>query len=301
VLRPAKPVPAGKSVKCPKCGAGFVIGQDGRAKSPAGKAKPAAPAKKPSRHDDDDDDGGTGETYSVASVEESQGPDIQYAPDLSVRDLRGPAMEEVVNPSNKMILAGVLGFMGWTIFLVMLLIPLLFPLSTKADRDKAREEKAKKDAMTKLNAPANAQAPEPKKDDDDSSILKIGDLDLRDIAELPWYLIVLCLLPQVLGMVYSATMSVGAVKIQNLESREWGVAASIMAMIPLNVGGLLCVLAMALNLLLGLVFEDDDGFRWVVMGFFLVCVWGLSLAVGIWNLTVLNKPDVVAGFEYVAE
>lgn len=311
VLRPAKPLRAGKSVKCPKCGAGFVVGgeRESRGGSAGGQIKPAAaaaPAKKkpapvaPIMPDDDDDDGGGG-TYGFVSEEKTEAPEVDYAPDVGIRDLRGPAMMEIVNPSNKMIFAGVFGFLGWLGFLVILLIPLLFPLATKEERAKEREIKEKARQMAKANGPKDTVTKEdpPKKDDDDDSILKIGDLDLRDIAELPWYLIVLCLMPQVLGMIYCATLSVGAVKIQNLESREWGVAASIMAMVPLNVGGLICVAAMVLNLLLGLLF--DDWFKWVVVGFLLVCIWGLSLAVGIWNLTVLNKPDVIAGFEYVAE
>jgi endogenous inhibitor of DNA gyrase (YacG/DUF329 family) len=320
VLRPAKPLRVGKTVKCPKCDAGFVIGaEEERRPAPAATAKPAAPApKKPAGSpapkkpaggsapvapimpaNDDDDDYGGGGTYAVTTEDKGDGAEVDYAPDMGIRDLRGPAMQAIVDPSNQLIFTGAMGFFGWLAFLVILLIPLLFPLSTKAERDKAREMKEKAAKMAAMTAPKGQPQEPVKKDDDDSSILKIGGLDLRDIAELHWALIILCLMPQVIGLIYSGTLAMGAVKVQNLESREWGVAASVMAMVPLNVGGLMCGMAMVLNLALDLLF--DEPFKWFVLGFFLVCVWGLSLACGIWMLTVLNKPEVIAGFEYVAE
>jgi hypothetical protein len=301
VLRPAKPLRAGKSVKCPKCGAGFVVGGDepkaapARAKTPspvqkkpAANAVPVAPIRPPG--DDDEDGGGT---YGVTKEAENEGTGISYAPDMSVRDLRGPAMQAVVDPSNKMIVVGVLGFIGWLTFLVLVLIPLLFPTQTP-------EEKAKiaKDRETALSIRANSgnSLPPP---EEESSFFDLFGMDVREIGDISVVLAILCLVPMVLGMIYSGVLSMGAVKIQNLESREWGVAASIMAMVPINAGGMICVLAMVLNIVLDLLFEGF--FKWVVLGFFLVCYWGTNLACGIWMLTVLNKPDVIAGFEYVPE
>jgi hypothetical protein len=297
-LRPAKPLPAGKTVKCPKCGAGFVVGGNGPP-GRAGKGGPPPVQRQPSGglppaaavRDEDDEEGGT---YTVKGEDEKSGPGVDFVPDAGIRDLRGPAMQEVVDPSNKMILVGVTGFIGWVAFLVILVIPLAFPLSTKEDREK--KQKARLQEM-QMKGDAGKHAPLPP--DDDSSFLQIGGLDLRGIGELPWYLIALCFLPVILGGVYSAVVSVGAVKIQSLESRDWGVITCVMAMLPLNAGGLLCVLALVLNLVLDMMFEGV--FKWIVLGFLLVVAWGLNLAVGIWMLTILNKPDVIAGFEYVPD
>jgi hypothetical protein len=138
-----------------------------------------------------------------------------------------------------------------------------------------------------------------KDDDDEASIFALGDIDFRKIAEMKWWGIALCFLPLILGMLYSGALSMGAVKIQNLESRQWGIASSIMAIVPINCWGLLTVLALVLNMGLDMIFEGF--FKWVILGFLLVCFWGLNVAVGILMLTTLNKPEVVAGYEYVPD
>src|SRR5262249_6192497 len=109
VLRPSKPVSAGKSVKCPKCGAGFVVGGDEPAAAPA-RPKPKSPSpvqKKPSNGlkpvasvvpDNDDDEEGGGGTYNFqgGGHEEDAAKPVSYELDTSIRDLRGPAMTAVV-------------------------------------------------------------------------------------------------------------------------------------------------------------------------------------------------------------
>jgi hypothetical protein len=302
VLRTAKPLPAGKKVSCPKCGAGFAVPGERRAaparasapkqaagvqKKPAGAPVPVAPVLPP---DDEDEGGGT---YTVKTEEASTGPEINYVPDTSTRDMRGPAVEALINPSNKMMLVGATGFLGWVAFAIALSVPLLFPLGTGEEREKKRAEFA---AKVKEAEAFNKPPPAP---EEESSFYMIGSLDFREIAELPWYLIIPCLLPLGLGLAYSAAVSAGAVKVQNLESREWGVASSIMAMIPFNAGGLLLILAMVLNLILDLMFEGFT--KYFYMSILLVAAWGTNLAVGIWMLTTLNKPEVIEGFEYRPE
>src|SRR5262249_49845094 len=151
VLKPAKPVPEGKKVKCPKCGANFTaVGDAGDdaimsvepadvapAAPPKKKPAPAKPAAKPAPpakpDDDDDDEGGT---YGVVRDEDdeeeeedprgrrggapkkSKKPKIDHVPDMSIKDLRGPAQEAVVSPSNTLLIAGLVGFIGWLALLV---------------------------------------------------------------------------------------------------------------------------------------------------------------------------------------
>jgi hypothetical protein len=297
VLRPAKPLAAGKSVKCPKCGAGFVVGAgrpraaEQRAASPIQK-KPAAGAVPVAPLVQSDDDEESAGTYSFKGETQTDAPEVDYLSEVEIKDLRGPAMSEVIDPSNKLIIVGTTGFLGWVAFLVILIIPILFPLETKEQRAKARAQQLQQLVMTRGSGA-------PKQLEEETSFLTIGSIDLRAIGEYRWYTAVLFLIPLVLGMIYSAILCVGAVKIQNLEAREWGVAASVMAMVPLNAGGLLCILTLVLNLGLDLLFEGY--FKWVVLVFFLICAWGTNLAVGIWMLTTLNKPEVIAGYDYVAE
>jgi hypothetical protein len=305
VLRSNKPVSAGKSVKCPKCGAGFVVGGDGAAHgvrtaaAPVQKKPAAAAPVAPLRPDDDDDEGGGG-MYTFRNEEQtSAAPAVDYQSELESRDLRGPAMKEIVDPSNKLILVGTSGFLGWVALAIAMSIPVLFPIETKEERDKARAAKMLQLQMLRNAAGPMAKDLPPIVNEEDSSIFTVGVIDLRAVGNFRWYLIVLCFLPTVLGMAYSAVLSMGAVKIQNLEGREWGIAASVMAMVPLNAGGLLFVLALVLNLVLDLMFEG--WFKYMVLGFLLICAWGTNLAAGIWMLTILNKPEVIAGYEYVAD
>jgi hypothetical protein len=310
VLRPAKPLRAGKSVKCPRCGAGFVVGGDEPAPAPSKpKPKPPSPVqKKPSSGltpvasvlpDNEDDEGGGG-TYSFEGGHVEEAAPVRYELDTSIRDLRGPAMTAVIDPSNKLIIAGVTGFLGWVAFLILLIIPILFPLQSAEEKAKEKESKRQKEQLRlAMGGTKDPNESVNKSDDDDASIFALGDIDFRKIADMRWWGIVLCLLPLVLGMLYSATLCMGAVKIQNLESRQWGIASSIMAIVPINCWGLLTVLALVLNMGLDMMFEGF--FKWIVLGFFLIIFWGINVAVGIWMLTVLNKPEVIAGYEYVPD
>ena len=159
VLRPAKPVAEGKSVTCPQCGARFRAPAEDldlamtepkpkkkSSKSSAGKGKdlsnkdkvksskgspaPAAPAK---GFEDDEDGGGT---YGLIKEGDGEGNQqkINYAPDTSLKDLRGPAQEAVMPPTNMLILTAALGFFGWLGFIIALLIPTLLPLTDEEGR-----------------------------------------------------------------------------------------------------------------------------------------------------------------------
>src|SRR5713101_3454298 len=96
VLRPTKPLPVGKKVKCPKCGAGFTAVEpppEPVAKKPKKAAPKPAPAKKkpaapkPALKPYDDDDEDAGGTYAVVGAdkpaeeqeEEDDKPHIEYA------------------------------------------------------------------------------------------------------------------------------------------------------------------------------------------------------------------------------
>ncbi len=142
VLKPAKPVPAGKTVKCPECGTRFsAAGEapDVPLKKPkaavAAAPKPkktadknAAPKKPVSTKADDGEEGGTYGYMQEDVVAEEDKPAIEYAPDMSTKDLRGPAASALVAPSNWLIVVGSLGFFGWLGVLVLILIPTLFPI-----------------------------------------------------------------------------------------------------------------------------------------------------------------------------
>ena len=124
---------------------------------------------------------------------------------------------------------------------------------------------------------------------------RIGTVDLAAAVVLAWWLFLAAIVfPLLVGAIYSGILTAGAVKMQNLESRGWGIAASILAMIPINVGGLQVLVGLVIKIILGILFDEPDYIVFVVMGL----LYLLSLGVGVWNLLILMKPEVIAGFEY---
>jgi hypothetical protein len=331
VLRPAKPVAPGKAIKCPKCGAGFVAAEEEappRAKpraaaAPAkkGAAKPAAKntsdkvAKKPGKEEkaapapkkkkdpfDDDDDGGL--TYGVTQEPEAEEEDekkreISYAPDTSIKDLRGPAQAAVVQPTNMLTITGVLGFVGWLGLLVIILIPILFPLAVESG---SKENPTPVLSIEKGFGMQAAQPPQGGEraaggEKEEPSMFIVLGFDLAIFALYPWYMLLLVLLPIFVGMAYSGVIIAGAVKAQNLESRGWGIAASIMAMLPFNAGGLIIDILLVFNVLLHMLLDDQDLVNYVSMIIAGAFCLG-EIGVGVWCLTVLMREEVKAGFEF---
>jgi hypothetical protein len=336
VLKPAKPLTAGKRVKCPKCGHAMTVlddepepaprkkpkadGTAGIKKKSADKrvAEKKAPAKPPEKapakasHDDDDDGGGT---YGVIKEEkDEEGPAITYTPDTSIKDLRGPAQAAVVKPTNFVILMGALGFFGWLIFLIILLIPVCFPLSDDDSSPDKENPKKIPEIGKGVGAAADKSSPiqdstdkdkskdkggkkKPGSEDEEPSLLTVFGIDFSLLALYPWYTFVAFLLPIIACMAYAGTVIMGAVKAQNLESRQWGVASSIMVMIPFNIGGLALVLLICLNILLGMLM-DDESFMNTVLIVFAVIFCLIEIGVGVVALMTFQKPEVIEGYEY---
>jgi hypothetical protein len=298
VLRPTKPLPFGKKVKCPRCGTTFTVGAD----SPAARRATAAPppAKKPEsvprRATDDEDDEEAGRTpYRFRDeLEGDGGPMVDYAPDLSIRDLRGPASELVNSPSNKLLIAGVTGFLGWLVFLLTIIIATFLTDTSPADE--------RQEALTMGPGLAGVgmtpDPPVPRAHKEEEGVFRIGSFDLTSLGSYPRYLLIPFLLPLVLGLVYSGLVSAGAVKMQSLESRPWAIATSIMVILPVNAGGLLILGWMVIGLLYGILFEGS--YLIFMMTLTVGSIWVGNVAAGIWCLTVLRKPEVIAGFNYKA-
>lgn len=324
VLRPAKPLPEGKKVKCPKCATLFAAVEPGAgaaARKPepsaAKKGPPKGPAlPRPGKDDDDEDSGGIYAYIKDEADDDEEDedgkpkkPEINYAPDMSIKDLRGPAQAEVMKPSNALIFVGIMGFLGWLGLIVVLLIPVLFPLQDD-DADKPKPGKSVGPGLAAANqstAPSPFGGPAPssgdkdkKKDEEGKSAFDVAGMDFGLLAMFQWWLLILAILPLVLGMVYCAIVTFGGVKMQNLESRAWGIASSILVLLPLTTGGLMLLTAFLCNWLLNMVF-DDPGFSMYIAIVLMSIQSTVALATGIWNLVVLMRPAVIEGFEYVPE
>ena len=326
VLRPAKPVAAGRKVRCPKCEAVFVAGEDedeaeadedekpaAKKKQPAAKAAPAkaAPAKKGA---DDEEEG----AYVLRRDDDDEDkPKINYAPDSKVKDLRGPAVQMLTAPTNLLIRSGFVGVFGCIVLFFLLAIPALLPVS-EDDRPDARQPLPMMrigKGLGDVNPPAqggaigppsgsNADAKKEKLEEDESAGYVVYRIDWGMLCELHWTMFLVAMIPIVLLGLYSGMVAAGGIKAQNLESRGWGMAGAIMALFPLNTFCANVALTMIFQCMLYLVLDASDDlavfivFVWLVLNHLL---YPMSLAAGVWTLVTLNKPEVVAGFEYEGE
>lgn len=327
VLKPAKPLAPGKAVKCPKCGNVFKAPSADAVKSSKPKAKAAASpagkksaAKKDEKKQDkpkaavqDDDD--ENQTYGVikeSEEEEETKPKISYAPDTSIKDLRGPAQAKVIKPTNIMTLWGAINFIGWVLLLLLILIPAVFPIDTDQGTKENTVEALEFGAglgrppATGMGGLMGMTAPPSSSSDD-----KDGKADKEDrpmmlcfgvnLALFGLYSIVMFLavivIPILAGMAYVGLLCMGAVKAQNLESRGWGITSCILCMIPLGGLGLMILLSTIVNFAGGMMFDDQDTIDYICYGI-IVLVILVGLTVGILNLKTLLHKDVIAGFEY---
>lgn len=132
------------------------------------------------------------------------------------------------------------------------------------------------------------------------SMFNLFGMDLTMLAQFSTLVYLLWLTPVFVGMAFSALVAYGAVKVQNLEGYGWGIAASIMAMIPLCTGGLLATTAVVVTFLLGMVI-DDASFLYGMTIFILVLEKVAAILVGVWTLLTLLSEKVVKGYEYKAD
>jgi hypothetical protein len=295
VIRPTKPLPEGKRVRCPRCGAPFVV-PGGGARGPSRGAPPAKRPEPARRRARDDDDEADSTPYRFQEEHEDDGPQVDYTPDMSIRDLRGPASGLVYSPSNKLLIAGILGFLGWLGLLVVILIPVAFPGEKPPEGDRLE---ALRLGPGLGGAARNDESRPLQLKKEEEGFFQLGGLDLATLAQYPKYLFVLFLLPLVLGMAYSGAVAAGAVKMQGLESRPWAIAGAILAIIPYNAAGFMILLTMVLGAIYGVLFEGS--YLTFMMTLTVGGVWVANVAVGVWCLVTLKRPEVIAGFQFRPE
>jgi hypothetical protein len=324
VLRPAKPLPVGKKVKCPKCGTDFMA-EDGNAeKQPAVKdlAEAAVAAKKaksagkkaPAKKADDEDEDSAG-VYSIVAAdrpkteddeeaeEEGEGK-VNFVPDHSIKDLRGPAQKIVIKPSNMLLANGVVGFFGYAIFFIIMIIPVVFPAIEDTGEDKDQPKPTLPIVAEGLSTLARSgDQGKPlvmPKEDNKVSLYKVYVWDLSAISNFSLLIFLLCLSPVFLGMAYACVMTYGAVQMQNLQSRTWGIVASIMCMFPFATFGFVLVCSMVISLVVSMLSDDKLAVLVALIGFVVAEVLG-CVGIGVLNLMALMRKEVIDGFNYVPD
>lgn len=228
------------------------------------------------------------------------------------RNPRGPAAAIVVRPSNFLLADGVKGCFGWLATIVLVLWPIVFPPiqdeKTKEARKKLEEGVLIYDGVASVSR------------DDPNALVVDPPLDPRvaeaakDMAKeaatrtligaftavgtgIVVFIVLLLLLPLILGFAYSATVAYGAVKMQSLESKVFGYIASIMAMIPIHSFGFF-LFVNAVMWRIGIELLEDYTLSMYLFGFYSLVIFLGPVLVGIWCITTLMNPDVIAGFNY---
>jgi hypothetical protein len=99
------------------------------------------------------------------------------------------------------------------------------------------------------------------------------------------------------GMAYCGVVCLGAVKIQNMESRTWGFVSGAMAIVPVTTGGILLVTLILIEFLLAMIMDDMEFIYNVEMIWIVVVCLAAAVAGGMVIMTLLRQ-EVVDGFEY---
>jgi hypothetical protein len=307
VLRPGKPIPAGKKVKCPRCENIFAPDSDEddppkrKASADKGGRKPAKAAPKASEAPKKEEPEVYGYVKDPDEEDEDKKIKINYVPDISIKDPRGPAQSLLMGPSNKLALCGFIGFFAWLVLLILIMVPALFPLKEETTKPVLAIGPGLSE-VKQLVLPGGMPPVPPTKppEEEKPGFYEIGGIDLAILCDLAWYFFIIFMIPIVIFMVFCALVSYGALQLQNMESRGWGMASSIMVMVPFTIGGLQIVTGLLVQMLLGMIM-DDVTFGGVVAIILVVVEWLLCVAVGVWGLMTVTNEDVIAGFEYEPE
>lgn len=161
-LRVAQAIPAGKSIKCPKCGHVFAPGAAARNPSPSGASKTTTTsAQKPSGPDvfkladddpppapppskslaDDEEEGARPKAYGVIIESEEELAKIEKnKPKFDIRDrfkksARGPAQAMLVFPSNLLTLEGLITLVAAIGIFIYGMWPLVFNDAPPSDEE----------------------------------------------------------------------------------------------------------------------------------------------------------------------
>ncbi len=323
----------GTRVQCPSCkkvlalpGASNPSGAGGSPPKPQPSPPKPAPAPAPSSFEDEDEGGlygvrndpdlddeedeespKKGKSKGPANTPKKKKPAINYAPDTSIKDLRGPAMNHVVQPSNYMMLQCGLVMVTAIASIAIAVWPFMFqervliptvalkPYYAEKMAAPGTEGKNAKSRWDRIDG-GWVEWPRPKKAKEDDTGFSRGE-EMKDFeveaamieVNKHYPFAVAWLVLSILILAYALTVAFGAVKMQSLESYAWAMTSAVLAMLPFGAMGLLVYFFKP-----GMDFQADMP----IILFVLAIEAVFTLLVGLMNLAVLLKEEVKAGFAY---
>jgi hypothetical protein len=174
---------------------------------------------------------------------------------------RPAALAQVTGPGNRLLMFGLLQ----AVFFAAMILRHVLPLATPVSEGYKDEDPGPAQVQTEKDK-AKQQKKEPE-----------GYTKSEHFKWIGIYL---------LGLVYSSVVAVGASKMQNLDSITWGYVGAIMQMIA----GIPLLMLYVAN-----TFAWVEEWYWAILPGLAGLLQGLLP--GIACLTVLNQPDVKAGFQ----
>ncbi len=130
--------------------------------------------------------------------------------------------------------------------------------------------------------------------------MAIYDVNFAEIGQMRMVPVMSILFTLAFFAFYAGLVTAGAAKTQSMELRGWGIAASIMAMVPITTSGVATVVMLLVSLVLRMVMDDMVFVDRVVSGVGLLFLLA-GLGAGIFGLITFNQEEVIAGFEYEPE
>lgn len=316
VLRPAKPLAAGKKVKCPKCGITFAARDEEESEPPPVKKgaikKKAEPAEKKTGMEYETTTYGVIKEKEDEAQEEKEerGDDLvaEYLKVNKSKDPRGPAQEAVMKPTNWLIITGTCGAVGYGLFLLALIILYCMPVKDPTEQEEGAKKKKLKGLAIGPTVSVIGDVVDPLKAEKEEAAKKLAEgaaavfiaAVLAFIQNMHWILFFTFCFLLLLCIAYCSVVIYGAVKAQGMESRTWGIVSSIVAMVPFNGLGFMAITGTLAYLLIGFLYSDTFVINSIIIAVLVIeAAWGVSI--GIWNIKTLMDPAVIEGFDYIEE
>lgn len=312
----------GSRVQCPTCKKVLALPSTpaGVPGKPAAAKPEPAPAPPPPQHIEEDEDAGMygvrkdpdlddeeeeevptkGKSKGTSKAKKKKRPDINFAPDMSIKDLRGPAMILVVPPSNYMMMQCGLVIVTTLASIAMSVWPFIFmdrvlPQAValkpfyqgKTDKkDTARFKRIEEGWVTWPALKKGAKEDDAGFRGDPMTEVEYEAAKEELAKHLPFAVAWLTLSFLILG--YTLTVAFAAVKMQSLESYAWSMTGAIIAMLPFGAIGLLAYF-----------FKPTMDFQDLPIILFVLAVEAVfTFLVGLMAIAVLLKNDVKLGFAY---
>ena len=253
-------------------------------------------------------------TYGVVKEEEDEaqedkderGDDMveMYLKQSKSKDPRGPTQEAITKPTNWLIITGACGAVAYVILFLGLIILFWMPVTQPDRLEEGDKSKRYRGHQVTPGVAVVAHAIDPfLKEKEEARQAAAGGVEVVVTRMIGWIqslkVITFLLFSFVflIGIAFASVIIYGAVKAQGMESRGWGIASSILAMVPINALGFMIITLTLLTLVANFLYDDKLFVLILQIGFGVVeLAWGISI--GSWNIRMLLDEKVVAGFEY---